>query len=105
MPGHPAYSVRYAIADAGNDLERARVFDFYLFFPSERAAEQAALELEEVGFCCNIQPGQGTDWLCLAAARVVPSEAGLAALRHLMETTAEDFGGDFDRWETRHQVH
>jgi hypothetical protein len=58
MPGHPAYSVPHAIADAGNDLERARVFDFYLFFPTERAAEQAAVELEEVGFCCNIQPGR-----------------------------------------------
>ena len=100
-----AQSVLSVLAHAGENLARTRAFDFYLYFPTEGAAEAAGRELAEVGFRCDVHPAQGTAWLCLAAARLVPSEEALDALGHLMEITAEDFGGEFDGWETRLQVH
>lgn len=100
-----AQSVISVLADAGENLARTRAFDFYLHFPTEGAAEAAGRELAEIGFRYDVRPSQGSQWLCIAAARVVPSEEALDALGHLMETTAEDFGGEFGGWETRLQVH
>jgi hypothetical protein len=98
-------SVISVLAQAGENLARTRAFDFYLYFPTEGAAEAAGRELAEVGFRYDVYPAQGTNWLCLAAARVVPSEEALDALDLLMDVTADDFGGEFDGWETRLQVH
>jgi hypothetical protein len=100
-----AQSVISVLAHGAENLARTRAFDFYLYFPTEGAAEAAGRELAEVGFRCGVHPAQGTDWLCLAAARLVPSDEALEALGFLMEITAEDLGGEFERWEARLQVH
>jgi hypothetical protein len=101
--GQEAISV---LAHSDAAASNARAFDFYLYFLTEGAAAAVGRELAEVGFRCAVCPGaQGQRWLCLAAARIVPSEEALDVLGHLMTTMAEDFGGEYVGWEARLQTH
>jgi hypothetical protein len=83
----------------GADTAQRCAFDFYLYFPAE------GRELGEVGFSCQVRAAAHGDWLCLATAQVVPDDAALETVFHLMETMAEDFGGSFDGWETQVRRH
>jgi hypothetical protein len=80
-------------------------FDFFLHFPAESAADAVGRELAETGFRCQVRASVRGEWLCLASAQVVPDDAALEAVFHLMETMAEDFGGTFDGWETQVRAH
>lgn len=105
MAAHHASDVIAVLARVGVDPAQQRPFDFYLYFPTERAAAAAGRELSDSGFDSRVSPGARGDWLCLAAARLAPSDAALEAVLLLMETMAEDFGGAFDGWETRLAAH
>ncbi len=105
MASSAASHVIEMLAQVGADARVRRPFDFYLYFPSERAAAAAGRELADSGFRCRICPGASGEWLCLAAARLVPDDAALETVFHLMETMAEDFGGAFDGWDTPVIVH
>jgi len=105
MASHQASHVIAVLANVGGDTAARRPFDFYLYFPTEGAAAAVCRELSESGFRCQVRPGQGDGWLCLAAARLVPDNSALETVFHLMETMAEDFGGAFDGWETQIRMH
>lgn len=94
-----------ALDRVGFDTARRCAFDFFLYFPTERAASAVGRELGETGFRCRIRPSVRGEWLCLATADVVPDDAALETVFHLMETMAEDFGGSFDGWETQVRAH
>lgn len=97
----------YALAvldHVGIDTGQQCAFDFFLYFPNESAAATVGRELSETGFRCQVRSSRG-EWLCLATARVVPDDAALETVFHLMETMAEDFGGSFDGWETQVRAH
>ena len=89
----------------GVDTAQRCAFDFYLYFPTENAAATVGRELSETGFRCQVRSSVRGEWLCLATARVVPDDAALETVFHLMETMAEDFGGSFDGWETQVRTH
>src|SRR5581483_12210343 len=100
MATHEAREVLAVLGHVGVDTRVRRTFDFYLYFPTESAAAAAGRELAEAGFKCRVHASPRGEWLCLAAARLVPDDTALETVFHLMETMAEDFGGAFDGWET-----
>lgn len=89
----------------GVDTAQRCAFDFFLYFPTESAAAAVGRELGETGFRCQVRASVRGEWLCLATAQVVPDDAALETVFHLMETMAEDFGGSFDGWETQVRAH
>jgi hypothetical protein len=105
MASHQASQVLAALAHVGVDTSARRPFDFYLYFPTEGAAAAVSRELAESGFRCQVRAGLRGEWLCRAAARLVPDDAALETVLHLMETMAEDYGGAFDGWETQVKAH
>ena len=105
MATHQAREVLVVLGHVGVDTRTRRPFDFYLYFPTESAAAAVRRELAESGFTCKVRPSLHGDWLCLAGARLVPDDAALETVFHLMETMAEDFGGAFDGWETAIMLH
>ena len=103
-----AYHAAHALAvldRVGVDTARRCAFDFFLYFPTESAASAVGRELGETGFRCQVRASLRGEWLCLATAQVVPDDAALETVFHLMETMAEDFGGSFDGWETQVRTH
>jgi hypothetical protein len=105
MTMHQASHVLSVLANAGADTSARRAFDFYLYFPTEHAAAAASRELSDSGFRCIVRESLRGQWLCLAGARLVPDDAAMETVFHLMETMAEDFGGAFDGWETQVKMH
>lgn len=89
----------------GVDTAQRCAFDFFLYFPTERAAAAVGRELDDSGFRCQVRASARGEWLCLATAQVIPDDAALETVFHLMETMAEDFGGSFDGWETQVRAH
>lgn len=102
---HQASHVLSVLSNVGADVRARRAFDFYLYFPTERAANAAGRELSESGFRCQVRESLRGEWLCLAGAKLVPDDAAMETVFHLMETMAEDFGGAFDGWETQVKMH
>jgi hypothetical protein len=103
-----AYEATQALAvlnHVGVDTSARCAFDFFLYFPTESAAAAVGRELDETGFRCRVRQSVRGEWLCLATAQVVPDDAALETVFHLMETMAEDFGGSFDGWETQVRAH
>ncbi len=105
MPTNQVAQALAVLDGVGIDAALRCAFDFYLYFPTEGAAAAVGRELDETGFRCEVSAGMRGDWLCLASARVVPDDAALETVFHLMETMAEDFGGTFDGWETQVRTH
>ncbi len=105
MSAHHATQALAVLDRVGFDTARRCAFDFFLYFPTESAAAAVGRELGETGFRCQVRSSVRGEWLCLATAEVVPDDAALETVFHLMETMAEDFGGSFDGWETQVRAH
>jgi hypothetical protein len=85
----------------GSDTSKAHDFDFYLYLPAEAAARQAGQRLTTSNYHVEVRPAaKGTDWLCLAKTTLTPDTAPLAEIGTLLTKLAQDFGGEFDGWES-----
>lgn len=84
---------------AGSDLSKPHEIEFFLYFPSEQAANHAASRLRNASFGVEVQLGaDGTRWLCLATRSLVPTHDALASSRALLEALASELGGEYDGW-------
>jgi hypothetical protein len=85
----------------GSDVTKIHVFDFYLYFPSEDAAREAASVLRGRGFMTKVREGADeVSWLCLARVKTVPDMAVLREMGVLFENLVASFSGEFDGWES-----
>ncbi|HEX3758813.1 MAG TPA: ribonuclease E inhibitor RraB [Kofleriaceae bacterium] len=77
-----------------------RAVSHYLYFPGERAAAEAAAELQSLGFKTEerLDP-EGTNWLVLARQESAPSEDVFAATCDVIANLARGRGGEYDGWE------
>ncbi len=90
------------LKEAGSDLSKPHDLEFYLYFPAEQSAHQAAEKLEADGFEGELKPSAAdSSWLCLVRKRMVPELSEIAALRRKLTSLAKEFKGQFDGWETR----
>jgi hypothetical protein len=85
----------------GADLTKPTEISFYLYFPAEDDAENAAAALRRSGYTAEVRPPlpDFDEWLCYATREMVPSATGIDHARSELESLANRFGGDFDGWE------
>jgi regulator of RNase E activity RraB len=86
---------------AGSDLSKPHVIEFFLYFPTQAAAEQAAVRAREDGFQAKVEPPlKDTNWLCLTTKTMVPDLKRLQDLRSAFERLAWLLKGTYDGWGT-----
>ena len=96
----PDAAVLEQLKKAGSDLTKVHAPEFFLYFPLEAAAREAARRLETEGYAAIARPsanGDGT-WLCLATKQMVPRYEALTAIRRDLEELAAGLGGEYDGW-------
>ena len=85
----------------GANIEAPREIEFFLYFPSEATADEAALRLEDRGFDTDVSPPLADNkWLCFATIEMMPDPAALMRLREQFDSLAELLGGEYDGWGT-----
>lgn len=88
------------LRESGLDVGQPHEFEFYLYLPTELAAKQAAVKLNDREFTTQVRPeAKGDDWLCLATITIVPETSALSEIGHLFEQVAAELDGEFDGWE------
>jgi hypothetical protein len=99
--GDPDASVLHQLASAGDDPAKSRTVDFYLYFPTEKAAQAAATEIARSGFLPVVRPAaKGPEWLCFATKATVPTLEALHVARKQLNEAAQRNGGEYDGWES-----
>jgi hypothetical protein len=90
-----------ALRDAGADLTKPTEVHFYLYFPTQTAAADAAAqartpELQQA----RVEPAaHGNGWLCFVSGTMVPSESAIRAASQRLQAVAKSFAGEYDGWE------
>jgi Regulator of ribonuclease activity B len=75
-------SVLIQLKKAGSDLSKPHNIEFFLYFPTRAAAEQAASKIRDEGFQVKVQKAaKGDDWLCSATKTMVPELLALQRIR------------------------
>ena len=87
----------------GSDVNRKHEVSFWLYFPTEDSARQAAHRAKAAGLSPEVSPpledrpdGQ---WLCLLYCPQVPDESLLDGIGQFCGALATEFNGKFDGWE------
>jgi hypothetical protein len=85
---------------AGSDLSKPHTIEFFLYFPSEPAALEAAASLRLEGYTAEVRVGggDGDRWLCFATLTVLPAHATLVGAREQLQRLAAELGGEYDGW-------
>jgi hypothetical protein len=61
------------LKEAGSDLSKPHSIEFFLYLPTQDAAEKAADQIRRNGFDVKIdRPAESPTWLCLATKSMVP---------------------------------
>jgi regulator of RNase E activity RraB len=94
-------SVLTQLKKAGSDLSKPHKIEFFLYFPSQAAAEQAAPRVRAAGFEVEVrQAAKGNDWLCFTTKTMVPKLSDLQQIRRDFASLTASSGGDYDGWGT-----
>jgi hypothetical protein len=85
---------------AGSDLTKPHPTDFYLYVPSEEAANRIARALTTKNFNTKVRPAAtGSNWLVLASKELMLSPGALAEIRTELTALALSEFGEYDGWE------
>jgi hypothetical protein len=94
-------AVLIQLKKAGSDLSKQHRIEFFLYFPTQPVAEQAATQIRTESFNVKVKPAaQGSDWLCFTTKTKSPDLAALQKIRHDFNTLAASLGGIYDGWGT-----
>jgi len=87
----------------GSDLNRKHEVSFWLYFPTESSAQQAAHRAEAAGLKPEVSPpledSRDPQWLCLLFCPHVPDESLLDGISQFCADLASEFNGKYDGWE------
>lgn len=87
----------------GSHLDRKHDVSFWLYFPSEDLARQAAGRAQCTGLTTEVSAPMANEsnpkWLCLLYCPHIPDEAILDGISQFCRELASQFSGDFDGWE------
>lgn len=90
---------------AGANLSRPREVVHYLYFPTQVAAEKAAMRLRGEGYAIDVRPAANADegppnpWLLEARTHMVVDETTVEPMRQMFESLAAAGAGEYDGWE------
>jgi regulator of RNase E activity RraB len=94
-------SVLVQLRKAGSNLSKQHEIEFFLYFPTQAAAEQAAIQIRAAGFEVKVDPSaKGNDWLCFATKKMVPELAAFQKIRRDFTRLSSSLGGEYDGWGT-----
>jgi hypothetical protein len=94
-------SVLVRLRRAGSNLSLPHAIEFFLYFPTQAIAEQAATQVRDAGFEAEVgSSAKGNDWLCLATRKMVPELAAMQRIRQNFNSLASSMGGEYDGWGT-----
>ena len=94
-------SVLVEFKKAGSDVSKPHKIDFYLYFPTQSVAEQAAPRIRDAGFLVEVRrAARGDTWLCFTTKTMVPDLLALQQVRRDFESLAASMNGEYDGWET-----
>jgi regulator of RNase E activity RraB len=94
-------SVLVQLRKAGSNLSKQHQIEFFLYFPTQSAAEQAAVQVRDAGFEVKVDPAaKGNDWLCFATKKMVPELTAMQEIRSNFNKLASSIGGEYDGWGT-----
>ena len=95
----PDAAILAALTRAGSDVRQPHEIEFFLFFPTEAAAEGVAARLRADGFVTRVSlDADGPEWLCLATRLLRPDLGELGLLRTRLSALASEAGGAYDGW-------
>jgi hypothetical protein len=99
-PG-PDEAVLVQLQQAKADLSKPHEVEFFLYLPTQAAAEQVANQVRKDGFHAEVKPSaKGGDWLCFAIRIMVPTLAELQRIRRDFEKILAPLHGEYDGWGT-----
>jgi regulator of RNase E activity RraB len=85
----------------GSNISKSHKIEFFLYFPSQASADQAAAHIRDSGFQVNVErSAQGDDWLCFAVKSMAPDLTTLQNIRKDFEQLAVSLNGKYDGWGT-----
>ena len=89
------------LKEAGSDLSKPHAVNFYLYLPTEEAAQASARELNAAGLTTEVRTAaKGPGWLCLGTSTMVPTLEAITREVRRMEALARKHSGEYDGWET-----
>ncbi len=87
----------------GSDVNRKHEVSFWLYFPNEASAQQAARRGKSAGLQAEVSPplehSESSQWLCLLYCPHVPDESLLDGISNFCMNLASEFDGKYDGWE------
>jgi hypothetical protein len=89
------------LKSAGSNLSKPHPIEFYLYVPTQEAANRVATKARALGYEIKKldRAAMGPGWLVLAGKTLVPTESALSKSRSELEALAKDEGGEYDGWE------
>jgi hypothetical protein len=94
-------SVLIQLKHAGSDLSKPHHIEFFLYFPTQAAAEQAAPKIKAAGFDVKVEPAAtGSDWLSFTTRTMVTELPALRTIRIDFDNLAASLGDRYDGWGT-----
>jgi hypothetical protein len=98
----PDVKVLSQLRQAGSDLAKPHAIEFFLYFPSDGAAQRVAQQLAKEGFSSVINKSASgkKDWLLKATKTMIPKTEEIVRLRAWFSTVAASENGDYDGWGT-----
>ena len=97
-------SILEQIQRFGSDVNRKHEISFWLYFPNEDSAQQAAHRAESTGLKPEVsQPlkkSGDSKWLCLLYCPHIPDEGLLNGISQFCAQLASEFNGMYDGWES-----
>jgi len=83
----------------GFDVSRVHKLQFFLHFPTKKAAERATRQIKEAGYATRVDRDREThNWLCTATKAMVPELTALRKARVEFECIAASEGGEYSGW-------
>jgi hypothetical protein len=97
----PDEAVISQLRKVGVDISKPHKIEFFLYFPFQAVADQAAAHIRDAGFQVNVErAAKGDDWLCFAVKSMVPDLSALQNIRKDFKRLAASLNGNFDGWGT-----
>ena len=86
---------------AGSVLAKPHKVEFYLYVPSEAAAQAAAAAIRPMGYAVTVSAGESeANWLCLASRTMLPTIEEITVARNLFKSMALKYQGAYGGWNT-----
>jgi regulator of RNase E activity RraB len=90
------------LRDRGADLTKPHEVEFYIYFPTQEAAQAASHEITQKGFRVQLLADpSGKRWLCLSLKEFVPDLETIQAYKKKFDDLAKPHGGHCDSWGTQ----